>query len=196
MSLRERWEGVTGSVRAYFEGLNDRERTLLGLLGVVAVGVFVVLPMYLALDSIATREVENRELAAFLTEVEQQGEVLRRRKAELDAMRSLFEHEVPALAGFLDSQKGSLEIREVTDQPDQEVFGFNRRRVNAQFPAADHEAMIRMLAEIDASPFPVSISRIEADRIGGAADSAIKYNFRVGVDAYVRPNAARRGATP
>lgn len=181
MSLAERMNAVTTSVRNYFEGLNDRERRLLGALFSVAVLVFVVLPMYLVLDSIAARETENRELLALLRELDQQGDALVRRKAERDAVRNLFRQPVPALGGFLESnaRTRSLDLREVTDTPDQEVAGFRRHRVTAAFPSAGIEPIMQMLETVENSTFPVSISKIEADRAGDG-----HFNFRIGVDAY------------
>ncbi len=183
MSLAERTGALTAPIRAYFEGLNDRERKLMALLGLVGVLIFVVLPMYMVLDSITEREAENREIMALLRDLDQQGDDLLRRKAERDAVWNLFRQSAPALGGFLETQarSRSLSLREVTDQPDQDVGGFTRRRVNAQIPNADIEPMMTMLETIENSEFPVSISRIEADRAGQG-----KYNFRVGVDAYAR----------
>lgn len=190
MAFADRMDRVAAPIRNYFEGLTDRERRLMMALGVVAVLVFVVLPMYLVLDGISERERENRELVALLREFEQQGEDLRRKKAERDAMRQLFRQTVPPLGGFLETQASTAQValREVTDQPDQEIAGFTRHRVTAQYPSADVESMMRMLATVENSPFPVTVSRIEADRAGDG-----KFNFRIGVDTY---EPARAPATP
>lgn len=183
MSFADRMQAASAPVRAYFEGLNDRERRLFGLLAVVAVLLGVVLPMYLVLDRITQRETENREILTLLRELDQQGDELLRRKAERDAVRTLFTRSAPALGGYLETQarNRSLTLREVTDQPDQDVGGFTRRRVNVQIPNADIEPMMTMLETIENSDFPVAVSRIEADRAGQG-----KYNFRIGVDAYAR----------
>lgn len=191
MTMADRMERVVGPVRAYFDGLSDRERTMMIALGGVAILVFVLLPMYLVLDGVATREEENRQLSALLREFEQRSDDLRRRQAERDAVQSLFRQEAPALGGFLETQahaKG-LELREVTDAPDQEVAGFIRHRVSAQIPNAGIEPMMRMLETIENSQFPVAISRIEADRAQEG-----KFNFRIGVDSYSRNEESAAGA--
>jgi len=183
MTFAERMERVLGPARAYIEGLSDRERRLLLALGVVAVAVFVLLPMYLVLDGVAEREEENRELIALLREFDSRADELRRRQAERDAVENLFRQDAPALGGFLETQAHSngLELREVTDQPDQDVAGFIRHRVSAQIPNAGIEPMMRMLEAIENSQFPVTVSRIEADRAQEG-----KFNFRLGVDSYSR----------
>jgi type II secretory pathway component PulM len=193
MAFADRMERVVAPVRNYIDGLNDRERRLFAVLGVVGILVFVILPMYLVLDGIGDRERENRELVALLRQFDQQGPELQSRKAERDAMRQLFTQRVPPLGGFLETTatNANVQLREVTDQPDQEVSGFRRHRVTAQFPSAEVEAMMRMLATVENSPFPVTVSRIEADRAGDG-----KYNFRIGVDTYEPPAPPARGAHP
>ena len=64
MTMAERMERVVGPIRAYFDGLSDRERTMMMALSGVAIAVFVILPMYLVLDGVAMREEENRQLIA------------------------------------------------------------------------------------------------------------------------------------
>lgn len=182
----ERFERAIAPARAYFEGLSDRERRMLGALGAVAIVVFVLLPMYLVLDAVSSREEENREMIALLREFDQHAADLRTRQAERDAVQSLFRNDAPALGGFLETQAhaNGLELREVTDQPEQEVAGFIRRRVSAQIPNAQIEPMMRMLETIENSQFPVAVSRIEADR---ATEG--KFNFRIAVDTYSRAPA-------
>ena len=138
--------------------------------------------MYLVLDGISKRESENRELVALLRDFEQRGEDLRQKKAERDAMRQLFHQTVPPLGGFLETQATAAHVtlREVTDTPDQEVSGFIRHRVTAQYPNMDIEPMMRMLATVENSPFPITVSRIEADRAGTLTLSAFDYE----VDTY------------
>lgn len=190
MTMAERMERVVGPIRAYFDGLSDRERTMMMALSGVAIAVFVILPMYLVLDGVAMREEENRQLIALLREFEQRSADLRQRQAERDAVQNLFRQEAPALGGFLESQAHSngLELREVTDSPDQDVAGFIRHRVSAQIPNAGIEPMMRMLETIENSQFPVAVSRIEADRAQEG-----KFNFRIGVDSYSRGEESAAG---
>lgn len=192
MKLAERFDRAIAPAREAYEGLNDRERMLVGMMSAVALLIAIVLPMYFTLDSIAEMERENTEIQAFLRQLEQQRTSLRARIEEREATSRRYEQKAPPLATFLETEarRQGLTIREVTDEPDQALEGFTRRRVRATIADAQFAAFVNMLASIENSQYPVALERIEVDhfRRGEA------YTVRLGVDAYDRdtPAAADR----
>jgi hypothetical protein len=176
------------SIRAQIATLNERERKMLTVLGVVFAAILVFLPLYLISSSISDIERENEEISDILQDIQQSRGELAQREAEREAAMARYATPAPPLGSFLEQQAGEqdLRLREVTDQPEQ-VFGeFRRRAVRASMPNVELRPVIIMLREIENSRFPVAIHRLQVENYRRGDN----YNVELSVLAYDRATPA------
>lgn len=170
-------------VRGYVDGLNERERKLLGALGVVFALIVVVLPLYVVTSAISDIEEQNREISTVLRDIGRARGTLAQREAERAAAQARYQQAAPPLGSFLEARAAEqeLQLREVTDQPEKVVAGFRRRNVRATLPSVGLKKVIKLLTSIENSRFPVAVERIQIEHFRGGEDS---YNVQIGVIAY------------
>lgn len=181
-------------LRAYTDGLNERERKLLGVLGVVFALIVVVLPLYVVTSSISDIEEENREISLVLRDIGRARATLAQRQAEREAARARYRQAAPPLGSFLEARAAEqeLSLREVTDQPEKVVGEFRRRNVRATLPSVGLRKAIKLLTSIENSRFPVAVERIQIEHFRGGEDN---YNVQVGVIAYDAQEDESEGAS-
>ena len=172
------------NLRSWADGLSDRERRLLGAMAVVFVGLVVVLPMYIGIATISDVETENEEIALVLRDIQRSEPRLRRQKAERRAIETLYNKKAPSLGGFLEerAQQYGVTGLGITDQPKLDMGGYSRRSVRVSLPVVELRPLIEMLADIENSPYPVSIERIQMT--GGRMRTG--YTVKLAVNAYDR----------
>lgn len=178
-------------VRRFWENLNERERKLVAVLGVVLILLVVVLPLYLATASISDTEEENLEIASLIREINRSKGRLQEREAERRATERRYQTKAPALGSFVEAKarEVSLAVREVTDQPEQVSGGFRRRSVRATLPGVGLRAVVDLMASIENSPFPVAIDQIHIEHF----QPGDRYNVTLGVVAYDKTRPAGAG---
>jgi len=180
-------------VGRYLEGLNDRERRLLGLMGGVFLVLAVFLPIFFVGSAISDLETQNDELREVLDDIQRAGPTLDARRAERDAAMARYQREAPPLGSFLEekAREQSLTLREVNDSPEQTVGNYTRRQVRVTLPGVQLLPVVKMLTRIENSGLPVTIDRIQIEHFREGEDS---YNVQLGVSAYDRnspePDAA------
>lgn len=168
--------------------LNERERKLLTLLGVVFIALVVILPLYLITSSISDIETENQAITEVLRDIRRARPQLAQREAERRAAVARYARPAPPLGSFIEARAGEqqLTLREVTNQPDRALGEFTRRNVRATMPGVGLRPVVKMFTSIENSPFPVAVEQIQIEhfRPGDA------YNVQVGVVAFDRNEAA------
>ena len=174
-------------LRSSFENLNERERRLVQLLGVVFLVIVVVLPMVLMTRAIGDIEDENREIVATLRAIQRGQGQLAARRAEERAAAQRYGTPAPPLGSFIEAraQDQELTLREVTDQPEQVIGEFTRRNVRATLPGVELRPVMLMLADIENSRYPVAIERLQIEHFR----QGTSYNVQLGVIAYDRAEA-------
>lgn len=173
---------TTENARRAYENLNDRERKLVLALGAVLAVLVVLLPLYLMNSSISSIEDDNRAISDVLREIDHSRTAIVQRQAQRRAAMRLYEHQTPPLGSFLE-QKASeqgMTLSEVNDQPQKDLGKYRRRELRATLPNVGLAAVIRMMAAIENSPFPVAIERIHINHYR----SGDQYNVQLGVVAY------------
>ena len=164
--------------------LNERERKLLTLLGVVFLALVVLLPLYLITSSISDIETENQAITEVLRDIRRARPQLAQREAERRAAAARYARPAPPLGSFIEARAGEqqLTLREVTNQPDRALGEFTRRNVRATMPGVGLRPVVKMFTSIENSPFPVAVEQIQIEhfRPGDA------YNVQVGVVAFER----------
>jgi hypothetical protein len=172
------------NVRNWADALSDRERRLLSTMAFVFTAIVVVLPMYVAIASISNIETENAEIAQVVRDIRRSEPRLRQEKAERIAVQRLYNRKAPSLGGFLEerAQQYGVTGLGITDQPKLDIGAYSRRSVRVSLPVIELRPLIEMLADIENSPYPVSIERIQMT--GGRMRTG--YTVKLAVNAYDR----------
>ncbi|MEZ4299092.1 MAG: hypothetical protein R3B70_29355, partial [Polyangiaceae bacterium] len=90
------------TIAARLNKLDERERKLLGVLGVVAAGlVLIVLPIAL-LSGVASARSSNDDIRAVLNEIDDSRATINERKAKKDALLAKYANPAPPLGGFIE----------------------------------------------------------------------------------------------
>jgi hypothetical protein len=171
-------------LRAQWEALNEREKTLVRALGVVALACLVLLPVYLLSAAIGDLEAQNGEIAEVLGEINRAGDRLAQRRAERERAEARYAQRAPELGTFLEGRASGqhLSISSVTNQPEVQEGSYRRRHVRASFPSAPLRKAVHLLTDIESAPQPIALERIYIDH-QQAGDT---YNLELGVITYDR----------
>lgn len=191
---RQGLASATESARRAYENLNERERKLVLALGAVLAVIVILLPLYVMNSSISSIEDDNRAISDVLREIDHSRPSILRHQAERRAVMRLYEHQAPALGSFLEKLAGDqgIAVREVSDQPQKDLGRYRRRHIRVTLPNVGLAAIIRMMAAIENSPYPVSIERIHIDHYRGGD----QYTVQLGVVAYDLEEKGKPPAAP
>ena len=166
-------------LRAFWENLNDRERRMLSILGLV-LGILLLImpPVLLVLDN-ADLEAQNAELQNVIEQLDLQHAKLMRLAAERRAADQRYLNKTPPLGSFLESEakKQGLTLQEVTDQPEKTVGHYLRRSVTVSLPQVALTPLINLLSSIVESGHPVAVDQLQIDHYN-AGD---QFNVKLGV---------------
>lgn len=180
--MRERLEAI-------WAGFNEREKRLVGTLGVVAILLVVLMPVYLLSSAISALEEDNEAIELVLRDIGRAGPRLAQREAEAEAAEARYDVRAPALGSFVEAQCSSFEvaIQSVTNQPEVQEGRFRRRHVRAQLPGAGLRAAIHLLTSIESATYPIALERIHVEHFNPGED---RFNFEIGVITYDRAVSA------
>lgn len=172
------------SIRNQIAELNERERKLLGLMGLVMGVMIVLLPGVFISRAIGEREAQNDSIRTLLRDIGRARPELAIRRAEEEAARARYARPAPPLGSFIEAQARAidpeLQIREVNDQPERVIDVFRRRNVRATMPNVDLRKAIDMLAAMENSDHPVALERLQIEHFRSGSG----YNVQLGVIAY------------
>lgn len=176
--MRERLEAI-------WAGFNDREKSLVSVMGVVALLLVVLLPVYLLSSTITTLEEDNDAIELVLRDIGRAGPVLAARQAEAEASERRYDVRAPALGSYVEAQCGEFEvaIQSVTAQPEVQEGRFRRRHVRAQLPSAGLRAAVHLLTSIEDATYPIALERVHVEHFNPGED---RFNFEIGVITYDR----------
>lgn len=184
---------VFESLRRSWQGLNERERRLVALMGLTLVGFVVFGVFYLSQNAVSEVEAENDQLETALADIGRARARLQERAAERDAAERRYATKAPALGSFVEAtaHDNQLTLREVVDQPAEVSGRYTRRAVNVQLPNVNLRPIVDLMAAIENSPYPVAIEQIQVEHF----QAGDQYNVKLGVVAYDRAAAAAAGPT-
>jgi hypothetical protein len=152
-------------MRGAWDDLNDRERRLVGTLG-VALAVFLLgFPLFWAMRTNTELEENNRRLHAVLTLIAERRTQLRSMAELRRTAEARYARRTPPLGSFLEEEakKHGLTIREVTDQPEKTAGLYHRRSVRASINDVGLTGIVDLLSGIVLSPYPVAIDHIQIE---------------------------------
>jgi type II secretory pathway component PulM len=152
-------------LRNAWEELNDREKRLVGTLGVIAACFILGFPLFWTAHQNSEIEEENAQLRSALTLIDS-------KRAQLQALAEArrnsaqrYLHHTPPLGSFLESKAGdhSLKIGEVTDQPEKSSGNYNRRSVRASINDVGLTGIVDLLGDIETSEYPVAVDHLQIE---------------------------------
>jgi hypothetical protein len=152
-------------LRTAWEELNDREKRLVGSLGVIAACFILGFPLFWTAHQNGEIEEENTQLRSALTLIDSRRSQL---QALAEARRNSAQrylHHTPPLGSFLESKAGDhdLKIGEVTDQPEKSSGNYHRRSVRASLNDVGLTGIVDLLGDIESSEYPVAVDHIQIE---------------------------------
>jgi len=168
------------------EALAPREkRLLLVLAGVFGVLLLAAIPFGVS-ALLSGAEATHSELVDAIARIESEGEVVRERQAERDALLARYETPVPALAGYLDkaAQASGITIPESKD-PSPVAHGkkFEERFTSISLRKVDLLSLVKFMERVSGGPEPISITKLNIRKRGAELNS---YDVQMTVSAYHR----------
>ncbi len=188
------------SIAERFNQLAERERKLLlAFAGIFFTLLLVLLPVVVRMG-VSEQAEENEKLSETIEAITLERITIAKRKQVTERLTARYAKQAPALAGFLAStaNKTGLEIPETSDRsvvPHGKSFKERQTRIRL------NKVGMRQLSEfMDAATnagYPVSISRLDIKKRGGAPD---EYDVEMDVSAFDReetkPKTATKAETP
>jgi hypothetical protein len=176
--MRDRLEQV-------WAGFNEREKRLVGTLGVIAALLVVLLPVYLLSSAISALEEDNEAIVTVLRDIDRAGPELAQREAEAAAAERRYDVRAPALGSFVEAQCGEfgVSIQSVTNQPEVQQGRFRRRHVRASLPNSGLRAAVKLITSLEAAPYPIALERIHVEHFTAGED---RFNVEIGVITFDR----------
>lgn len=185
------------SIEARLNKLDDRERKLLGALGgVAAVLLLLVLPIAL-LGMLSSRQGENDDIRAVLSEIDDARSTISDRKAKAGAVVAKYSNPAPTLAGFIEqaAKAHSLTAADTQDKPETPHGKLYTERYTAvKMHKISLLPFVQMLEQIESSGHPVAVTRLN---IRPRPNEPDQYETEVGISAYDRKETKpAAGAAP
>lgn len=170
-------------------GFTERERRLVGMLGVVFALVILFLVFYIPSSAIAALEEDNDEMARVLDEIAAAEDRLAARAAEAEAAERRYDRRAPALGSFVEARatENGATVQQVTNQPEVEEGRFRRRHVRATLPNVNLRSTMHLLTELESSEYPIALERIHVEHFAAGTD---QFNVEIGVITFDRTGAA------
>lgn len=175
------------TIAARLEKLDERERRLLGALGgVAAVLLLLVLPVAL-LTTLWSKQSENDDIRAVLTEIDDARSTINERKARAGAVLAKYSNPAPAaLAGFIEQAAKAhnltaADTQDKADTPHGKLY--NERYTVVKMHKISLLPFVQMLEQIESSGHPVAVSRFN---IRPRPNEPDQYEVEVGISAYDR----------
>lgn len=181
-------------VRLTWDNFNERERRLLSIMfsvfGVAAFFLFV----YLAQSGNIAIEEESAELRSALNLIATQRQRLERIADERAAAQERYKKTTPPLGSLLEStaKEQAITVREVNEEPEKVSAGFKRRGARASLPGVALTPVMKLMAEIDHSEYPVAVDYLQIEHYAAGQDN---YTVQIGVVAYDK-QSAKKAETP
>jgi general secretion pathway protein M len=179
------------------QGLEDRERRLLGILVAMVVGAVVLLPPVALYALVHSRRSEVEEIRAAIQAIEDERETVERAKAGKGAIEQRYARPAPPLAAFLASLASEAGV-EIPESQDRQAVPhgkrFEERTTKITLRKVGLLKLVKFLEKIEQAGHPVRVSQFDIRKRGSEPDS---YDVDLVVSAFDRkaePKAAAKSA--
>lgn len=178
------------------QGLEDRERRLLGILVAMVVGAVVLLPPLALYALVHSRRSEVEEIRGAIQAIEDERETVERAKAGKGAIEQRYARPAPPLAAFLArlASEAGVEIPESQDrQAVPHGKRFEERTTKITLRKVGLLKLVKFLEKIEQAGHPVRISQFDIRKRGSEPDS---YDVDLIVSAFDRKAEPKTAAKP
>jgi general secretion pathway protein M len=152
------------SIRERLQGLEERERRLLGIALIVAVIGFVLAPPIALYAVLHGRRGDVEAVRSAITAIEEQSETIERGKAQKGALEQRYARPAPQLQAFLSKLANELGI-EIPESQDRQAIPrgkrFDERSTKLTLRKVGMLKLVKFLERIDHSGHPVKVSQID-----------------------------------
>jgi hypothetical protein len=169
-----------------FDALEPRERRLVLILA----GIFLALVLFLipvGVSALLREQTETRaRLAEAIERIETEGDEIRERQAEREALLARYEAPAPGLAGYLDkaATASGLAIPEIKDQsPVTHGKRYEERSTAISFRKTGLLALVKFMERVSGGADPISITKLNIRKRPTEPDT---YDVQMTVTAYHR----------
>lgn len=173
-------------IQERIEGLEPRERTLLGvLLGVFVVMLLLLIPVGIS-AALGDRTHQNDVIRETIARLESESAHIAQRKAERDAVLERYARPAPTLASFLDSaaSAASIAIPEIKDKPPTpHGKKYEERATGISLKKVGLVGLVKFMERVSAGTYPVAITALNVRKRGIEPDS---YDVEMTVSAFHR----------
>lgn len=169
-------------LRVTWENFTEREKRIVAAAGAALFVFLMALPFLLMTGANSDLEQEIDDMKALLTDIAVRRDRLRLMAAEKLQAEKLYRRKAPQLGGFLESlaREQGLTIQEANDEPEKSVGKFRRRIVHVTIPSVPMTPIIKLMAAVDGSHYPVAVERVQIEHYREGDN----YNFKLGVVAF------------
>jgi general secretion pathway protein M len=168
------------------ESLEPRERRLLGVLGAVfAVMLLLSIPFGVSLLLSDETEAHDR-LTSAIERIETEGDTIRERQEDHEALLARYETPAPALASFLDkaASASGLAIPEIKDlSPVSHGKRYEERSTSISLRKVGLLALVKFMERVSGGTEPISIAKLNIRKRGAEPDA---YDVQMTVSAFHR----------
>jgi hypothetical protein len=162
VTLAERLRAL--SFRERLQGLEERERRLLGIALIVAVVGAVIAPPILLYAILHGRRGEVEAVRAAIAAIDDQSETIERGKAQKGALEQRYARPAPQLQAFLAKLAGDTGI-EIPESQDRQAIPrgkrFDERSTKITLRKVGMLKLVKFLERIDRSGHPVKVLQID-----------------------------------
>lgn len=174
------------SLAERLESLEPRERRLLGVLGAVF-GVMLLLSIPFGVSLLLSDETEAHDrLTSAIQRIEAEGDSIRERQAEHEALRARYETPAPTMASYLDkaASASGLAIPEIKDlSPVSHGKRYEERATSISLRKVGLLALVKFMERVSGGTEPISITKLNIRKRGAEPDA---YDVQMTVSAYHR----------
>lgn len=174
------------SLRERLQGLEERERRLLGIALIVAVAGLVLAPPVALYAILHSRRSEVESVRAAIVAIEDQADVIELAKAQKGALEQRYKKPAPQLQAFLAKLASDVGV-EIPESQDRQLVPrgkrFDERSTKITLRKVGMLKLVKFLEKIEQSGHPVKVSQLDIRKRSEAPDA---YDVDMIVSAFDR----------
>ncbi len=182
------FEAPLERVRLTWENFNERERRLLSIMLAVFAVMGFSLFVYLVQSGNAAIEEESEGFRNALSMISAQRERFERIAADRKAAEARYKLTAPPLGSLIEAKakEQAITVREVNEEPEKVSGNFKRRGARVTIPGVALTPVMKLMAEIARSEYPVAIEYLQVEHYAPGQDN---YTVQLGLVAFDKQGA-------